>query len=127
MRSEPQRGCGVTSCLVHAGGGSGCGALGAFDSLQATPRNALIQVITPDAIRGRVEAFRHMLTGGMPALGQVYMGGTASLLGTPLALVVGAVACAVILVGITVGRADVRARELDEERETEAAPVAAAT
>lgn len=54
---------------------------GLFDTLQATPRNALIQAITLDEIRGRVESFRQMLTGGVPALGQVYMGGAASLVG----------------------------------------------
>lgn len=87
-------------------------SLGLFDSLQTTPRNAVIQSITPDELRGRVESFRHMLTGGMPALGQVYMGGTASLLGTPLALVVGSLACVSVVAGVAAARRDLRAPEL---------------
>jgi MFS family permease len=92
-------------------------ALGLSDSLQATPRNALIQAITPDEIRGRVEAFRQMLTGGMPALGQVYMGGTASLIGAPLALIGGAIACATVVIGITLKRPDIRAPDLGTRTE----------
>jgi len=90
------------------------GGLGLFDSLQATPRIALIQSITPDEIRGGVEAFRHIVTGGMPAMGQVYMGGTASLLGAPMALIVGALACASVVVGVTASRPDLRAREIGD-------------
>jgi hypothetical protein len=100
------------------------GALGLFDSLQATPRNALIQLITPDDIRGRVEAFRHIITGGMPALGQVYMGATASLLGAPLALIVGALACASVVVGVTAARPDLRARDIGGEPEPAVGPPA---
>jgi MFS family permease len=98
------------------------GGLGLFDSLQATPRNALIQMMTPDRIRGRVESFRHIVTGGMPAVGQLYMGGTASLLGTPLALIVGAVACGAVVIGITAARPDLRAREIEGPTEPERAP-----
>ena len=93
------------------------GGLGLFDSLQATPRNALILSITPNEIRGRVEAFRHIVTGGMPAMGQLYMGGTASLLGAPLALAVGAIACASVVLGISAARKEVRARELEPAAE----------
>jgi MFS family permease len=93
------------------------GALGLFDALQATPRNALIQLITPDEIRGRVEAFRHIITGGMPAMGQVYMGGMASLLGAPLALITGALACASVVLGVTATRPDLRARDIGGESE----------
>jgi MFS family permease len=89
------------------------GALGFFDSLQATPRNALIQAITPDEIRGRVESFRHIITGGMPAMGQLYMGGTASLWGAPMALAIGAAACTCAVLGIAAARRDVRARDID--------------
>jgi MFS family permease len=102
--------------LIAAGG------LGFFDSLQATPRNALIQLITPDDIRGRVEAFRHIITGGMPAMGQVYMGGTASLLGAPTALILGAIACAGVVLGVTAGRSDLRARDIGGNTDAEPPP-----
>jgi hypothetical protein len=53
----------------------------------------------------------------MPALGQVYMGGTASLIGAPLALIGGAIACATVVIGITLKRPDIRAPDLGTRTE----------
>ena len=86
--------------------------LGITDSFQSTPRNAVIQLITPEELRGRVSSFQHMLVVGMPSFGQGFMGGAAALLGVPLALGLGAAACASINVGLLVGRKDLRARDL---------------
>ena len=88
------------------------GALGMLDSWQATPRNAVIQAITPDEVRGRVSSFQHMLTNGMPALGQTYNGALAAVIGPALAIVVGAVACASVVISIAAARPDLRARDL---------------
>lgn len=88
------------------------GALGLTDSLQATARNAVIQLVTPDELRGRVSSFQHMLTLGMPGLGQGAMGTAAALLGGPLALVAGAAVCAAANVGLLTSRSDLRARDL---------------
>jgi len=89
--------------------------LGLTDSMQATIRNAAIQLMTPDGLRGRVSAFQHMLQGGGPALGQGIMGGAAGLLGLPLALVGGAALCLAITISFVFGRADLRARDLGEQ------------
>lgn len=86
--------------------------LGIFDSIQATPRNGVIQLLTPDELRGRVSAFQYMLVNGMPSLGQTLSGGTAALLGAPLALTLGAVVCAVIVLGIAAARPDLRDEHL---------------
>lgn len=86
--------------------------LGAFDSLQATPRNVVIQMITPDELRGRVSAFHGMLTAGVPHLGMGYTGGLAALLGAPLALIGGAAVCAAVVLGLTAARRDLLDPEL---------------
>ncbi len=88
------------------------GALGLFDSVQATPRNGVIQLLTPDELRGRVSAFQYMLVNGMPSLGQTLSGGTAALLGAPIALTLGAVVCACIVLAIAAARPDLREERL---------------
>lgn len=98
------------------------GALGLTDAMQATPRNAVIQLVTPDQLRGRVSSFQHMLVMGTPSLGQGFMGGAASLIGPPLALILGAAACAVVNVGILARRSDLRARDLGSVSAPQPAP-----
>jgi MFS family permease len=90
--------------------------LGVFDSLQATPRNGLIQLITPDQLRGRVSAFQHMMTTGMPAVGQFQSGAIAALLGAPLALITGAGVCITIILGFLFARPELRAAEIEAEQ-----------
>ena len=85
--------------------------LGFTNSMQATPRNAVIQLVTPDELRGRVTSFQQMLTGGGPGLGQGIMGAAAAMLG-PLALVAGGIACAAVNIGILVARKELRAPDL---------------
>ena len=84
------------------------GLLGATNSIQMIPRNSAILAISPDALRGRVEAFRSMLAGGGPPLGYTLSGGLAAALGPPLALVVGAAACAVLVAGVGITRRELR-------------------
>lgn len=74
--------------------------LGTTDSVQMIPRNSVILAISPDALRGRVEAFRGMLSGGGPPLGYTLSGGVAAALGPALALVLGAAACAMLVAGV---------------------------
>jgi MFS family permease len=93
--------------------------LGLTDSMQATLRNAAIQLMTPDALRGRVSAFQHMLQGGGPALGQGIMGAAAGLLGLPLALISGGALCMAIIASMVVRRPDLRDRDLGEQAERE--------
>ncbi len=93
--------------------------LGLSDSMQATPRNAAIQLMTPDAIRGRVSSFQQMLVNGVPSLGQSTLGAAAGILGVPVALVGGALICAAINTGIFVQRPDLRAREMGMVEEDE--------
>lgn len=89
--------------------------LGLFDSLQATPRNGVIQLLTPDELRGRVSAFQSMLTSGGPSVGQALNGAVASLIGAPLALLAGALACATYEASLIATRPDLRAPDLGEQ------------
>ncbi len=82
--------------------------LGAANSIQMIPRNTVILAISPDSLRGRVEAFRSMLAGGGPPLGYALSGGLAAGLGAPMALVVGAVACSVLVAGVGIMRSELR-------------------
>ena len=82
--------------------------LGATNSVQMIPRNSVILAIPPDALRGRVAAFRSMLAGGGPPLGYAISGGVAAVLGAPLALMVGAAACALLVIGIGTAHRELR-------------------
>ncbi|HEY3063428.1 MAG TPA: MFS transporter [Chloroflexota bacterium] len=66
------------------------GALGVFDAITTTLRQAVVQLDTPDALRGRVTSAYQMVSRGGPSLGQAQMGALANALGPPLALSVGA-------------------------------------
>ncbi len=87
-------------------------ALGFCDSLQSTPRNGIIALLTPDEVRGRVSAFQYMLVNGMPSLGQTLSGGTSAIFGAPMALTIGAFACAAVVLVITAARPDLREERL---------------
>ena len=94
--------------------------LGLSDSMQSTPRNAAIQLMSPDALRGRVTSFQQMLVNGGPALGQSAMGSVAGALGAPVALIGGAIICAAVNIGIFIQRQDLRAREMGTAAEADA-------
>jgi MFS family permease len=82
--------------------------LGFTNSVQVIPRNSAIIAMSPDDLRGRVEAFRTMLAGGGPPLGYTLSGAMAAVLGAPAALVLGAAACASVVVAIGLTRKELR-------------------
>jgi MFS family permease len=92
--------------------------LGLFNVIQVVPRNSAIISMSPDHLRGRVDAFRTMATGGAPSLGQATSGAVATLIGTPLALLVGAGACALTVAGIALAHKDLRDPDLGSPRES---------
>jgi len=65
-------------------------SLGVFDAITTTLRQAVVQLDTPDSLRGRVTSAYQMVSRGGPSLGQAQMGALAGSLGAPLALTVGA-------------------------------------
>ncbi len=63
--------------------------LGASDVVSVVVRSSLVQIATPDAMRGRVSAVSSMFIGTSNQLGEFESGATAALLGTVPAVVLG--------------------------------------
>ncbi len=72
---------------------------GVFDNISVVIRLTLEQVLTPDALRGRVSAVHHVFIGFSNELGGFESGATAALFG-PVASVVGGGIGTVIIVGV---------------------------
>jgi MFS family permease len=89
-------------------------ALGFSDGLQAQTRNVLIQLLTPNALRGRVSSFGSVMQNGSPALGQGVVGAMTAVLGAPLALVSAGILCGAINLAIFFGRRDLWAPDLGQ-------------
>ncbi len=66
-------------------------AAGAFDMVSMVIRQTLVQVSTPDAMRGRVSAVQWMFIGASSELGEFESGATAALFGTVPAAFLGGV------------------------------------
>ena len=70
--------------------------LGAADMISVVIRQSLIQLETPDAMRGRVSAVNSLCTSTSNQLGQFQSGVTAALLGAVPAVILGGVAAIVV-------------------------------
>jgi MFS family permease len=98
----------VALALVAAGG------LGFFDAITTTLRHAVVQLDTPDHLRGRVTSAYQMVSRGGPSLGQVQMGALASSFGAPLALALGASAALVYTLWLALASTTVRGYDAAE-------------
>ena len=76
---------------------------GAGDTVSTILRSTLRQLLTPDAMRGRMTSINMIFFLGGPQLGEVEAGIAASLLGAPLSVVVGGIAT-LVLVAFTAQR-----------------------
>jgi len=85
--------------------------LGAADMVSVFVRQLLVQLETPDAIRGRVSAVNSMFIGASNELGEFESGVTAKWLGTVRAVVIGG--CATIIVVGTYMKLFPELRKLD--------------
>lgn len=72
-------------------------AYGATDMVSVVIRETLIQIATPDAMRGRVSAVHSLFVGTSNQLGQFRAGTTAALFGTIPAVVLGGVATLLVV------------------------------
>ncbi len=84
------------------------GTLGVCDAVTTTLRQAVVQLDTPDSLRGRVTSAYQMVSRGGPSLGQAQMGALANALGPPLALTVGATVTFVYALWLTIAGHTVR-------------------
>jgi hypothetical protein len=83
---------------------------GIANVMAEVPRITVVQLSTPDELRGRVSALAWMFTAGGPQLGQMDAGAMASAWGGPGAAVVGgsAAVLSVVLLGIPLVKARAR-------------------
>jgi MFS family permease len=63
--------------------------LGALDSVGETLRMTIVQLMTPDHLRGRVQGLVHVFVAGSPFLGQAQLGAAAAVLSVPGAVIMG--------------------------------------
>ena len=75
-------------------------AAGAADVVTAVLRSAIVQLLTPDELRGRVTSIHILVVTGGPRLGDVEASAVASLAGAQLSVVSGGLLCLVGLVAI---------------------------
>ncbi|MBX3213838.1 MAG: MFS transporter [Labilithrix sp.] len=73
--------------------------LGAFDMFSVVVRSTLIQIRTPDEMRGRVGAVNMVFIGASNELGEFESGATAAWLGPELAVLVGGVGTCLVVLG----------------------------
>jgi MFS family permease len=67
--------------------------IGAFDGLSTIIRNTARQLLTPDAMRGRMMSITQIFFKGGPQLGEVESGLVAQVFGVPFAIISGGVGC----------------------------------
>jgi MFS family permease len=70
--------------------------MGAADTVSVVVRSSLVQLATPDAMRGRVSAVNYLFINASNQLGAFESGATAALLGTVPAVVVGGIGTIVV-------------------------------
>jgi MFS family permease len=73
---------------------------GAADAVSAIFRGTILQVATPDALRGRLQGVFIVVVAGGPRLGDLVLGSTASGIGEGLAALAGGVACVVAVLAL---------------------------
>lgn len=76
---------------------------GAADTLSVITRSGLVQLVTPDGLRGRVSAVDHVIGVAGPQVGNMRGGVLAAFIGAPAALVAGGLSAALVatLIGVT--------------------------
>jgi hypothetical protein len=83
----------MLACLVLAG---------AADTIGVITRGSLVQVVTPDGVRGRVSAAEHVIGVAGPEIGNMRGGVLATAVGAPAAVATGGISAvvAVALIGV---------------------------
>lgn len=74
--------------------------LGGFDSVSVIIRHTIVQLLTPDAMRGRVSSVNNIFVGTSNEFGAVESGLTAALFGPVLAVVGGGVGTILVVAGV---------------------------
>ena len=75
---------------------------GATDTISMIIRGTLRQLLTPDELRGRMTAVNMIFVAGGPQLGEFVVGLTASVIGVPLAVLIGGIICMGVVAGTAI-------------------------
>jgi MFS family permease len=73
---------------------------GVFDSVSVVIRHTLLQLVTPDAMRGRISAVNNIFIGTSNELGALESGLTAALFGPVLSVVGGGIGTILVVLGV---------------------------
>jgi predicted MFS family arabinose efflux permease len=74
---------------------------GVFDSVSVVVRHTLLQLVTPDAMRGRISAVNNIFIGTSNELGALESGLTAALFGPVISVVAGGVGTILVVLGVS--------------------------
>jgi len=90
---------------------------GMADQVSMVSRSIILQLSTPDALRGRVNAVNMIFIGASNELGAAESGFLASLTSATFSVVFGGLACLGVLAGVTAGIPALRSYRIDEVEE----------
>lgn len=96
---------------------------GACDNISVVVRHTLVQLLTPDAMRGRVSAVNNIFIGSSNELGAFESGLTAALFGPVISVVAGGIGTILVVFGVAAKWPQVRAIGPLQEPEKVPAPV----
>ena len=74
---------------------------GVFDSVSVVVRHTLLQLVTPDSMRGRISAVNNIFIGTSNELGALESGLTAALFGPIISVVAGGVGTILVVLGVS--------------------------
>jgi len=75
--------------------------IGAFDSVSVIIRGSIVQLVTPDEMRGRVSSVNNIFIGTSNEFGALESGLTAALFGPVISVVVGGIGTILVVLGVT--------------------------
>jgi hypothetical protein len=73
---------------------------GLADTISMALRHQILQLLTPNALRGRVTAANQVFVQGGPQLGQLEAGAVAAAFGAPFSVISGGIACILTVLSI---------------------------
>jgi MFS family permease len=77
--------------------------IGAFDSVSVIIRGSIVQLVTPDEMRGRVSAVNNIFIGTSNEFGALESGLTAALFGPVISVVAGGIGTILVVLGVALG------------------------
>jgi MFS family permease len=97
---------------------------GSFDNISVLVRHTLVQMLTPDSMRGRVSAVNNIFIGSSNELGGFESGLTAKIFGPIISVVAGGIGTIAVVITVTLVWPQVRRfGSLIDARPESAAPV----